>query len=446
MAVPENGAGPIVGRLAEVADLIAEREYAAALKIANKVLDADPRNPYARFLIGQIFTENDNFGLAYNWFQSLARDVPEQLAVWNYLCKACIEIGKLEEAEFYMRKGVEVDPESFAGLNNMLLIHANQAKHAEAMKWGEMAANAIRNDQDRREYGQNISMPFLALRRWKEGWENYQCGVGSKFRKIKDYGTPYWDGQPGKVMVQGEQGIGDEVMFASVIPDLMKDHEVVIECDHRLQNLFHRSFGCHVYGTRHVGDRSWLDHEPHDYSCLIGSLAGIYRSEGEFPRTPYLKPDPQRASMWRGVFDQMPGKKIGLAWTGGTRQTRTATRSVTLDQLKPLLDTGNTFVSLQYKGTEGPEHGVQFFPYATQTQDYDDTAALVSQLDCVVSVTTAAALLAGGLGVPCHVLVPPQPTWHWAADGDMPWFPIHLYRSKGDWKPLIEEIAHAIGN
>ena len=440
--VPENGAGDIVGRLSEVAQLIAEKDYEPALKIANKVLDQHPRHPYARFLVGQIFSDMDRFGLSYNWFRDLSRDAPEQLAVWNYLGKACIELGRYEEAERNIGKGVEVDPDSFAGLNNMLLVNANQAKHQEAMKWGELAKQAIKSEQDQKEYGQNIAMPFLALRRWNEGWEAYEYGVGSKYRRVKEYDSPYWDGSRGKrVIVQGEQGIGDEVMFASMIPDLMNDCEVVIESDHRLQNLFHRSFGCHVYGTRHIGDRSWLDHEPHDAHCLIGSLASKYRSNGVFPKTPYLKADPMRSAMWRAAFDQMPGKKIGLAWTGGTARTRSKHRSVTLEDLKPILATGHTFISLEYKGTPDPDYGVKFFPFATQTNDYDDTAALVSQLDCVVSVTTAVALLAGALGVPCHVLVPQQPTWHWAAEGDMPWFPIELHRSQGDWKPIIEEIA-----
>jgi hypothetical protein len=141
-------------------------------------------------------------------------------------------------------------------------------------------------------------------------------------------------------------------------------------------------------------------------------------------------------------LDKLPGRKIGIAWTGGVHSTRTKDRSLTLENLKPLLSLpGITWVSLEYKGDAVPE--IIHWPVLTQSKDYDDTASLVAELDHVVSVTTTVALLCGAMGKPCDVLVPQHPTWHWAEYGDMPWYDcLRLWRREGvSWEPLVSRLS-----
>jgi hypothetical protein len=245
------------------------------------------------------------------------------------------------------------------------------------------------------------------------------------------------------------QGLGDELLFASCIHDATQHVSPIIECDHRLAGLFRRSFGCPTYGTRFTEKRDWLNNHNPKAKCAIGSLPKFYRrSEDSFPGQPYLKADPEKRAMARALLDQWPGRKIGLAWTGGQKHTRDKDRSLTLTDLEPLLSLGGiTWVSLQYKGNyyDSPDPRIKHVPIFTQSQDYDDTAALVAELDSVVSVTTAVAFLAGGLGTDCHVAVPSHPTWHWCRDGVLPWFPLKLYRREGtDWAPVVQRIAEAV--
>jgi len=152
---------------------------------------------------------------------------------------------------------------------------------------------------------------------------------------------PYWDGQPvDTLLLCGEQGIGDEVSFASMIPSIKGVKNLVIECDHRLEGLFARSFPqAEVYGTRwRPDDRVRFEHVTPDAHCLIGSLGQHTRNDdADFDGHPYLVADPERRLQWRALLDTLPGRKVGIAWRGGKHHTHGAMRSLELEQLLPVL-------------------------------------------------------------------------------------------------------------
>src|SRR4029077_13556558 len=151
----------------------------------------------------------------------------------------------------------------------------------------------------------NRGMSYLAFRRWEEGWDGYCRNLGqNKDRKERIYGEePRWDGAKGLNLVcYGEQGIGDEITFASVIPDLIRDsRSTVIECDKRLEGLFARSFPeCEVHGTRYKDAKEWLNCTRFDARVAMGDLTNFYRKTTDsFPKTPYLKPSPEMRLQWR---------------------------------------------------------------------------------------------------------------------------------------------------
>jgi tetratricopeptide (TPR) repeat protein len=446
MALPPHGSGASVS-IDTANALLESGDYPEAMQECAKLLLDNPNDPPAVFLLAMVFTRVERWGFAYNLYKRFIEIKPDIPEGWNNLGHVCQQMGRFEEAEGYLMKALEISPNTFPPLNNLCLHEASQCRPWKALYWGKKALPYAKSEQQKRELQTSLSLPNLMLKRWGEGWDCFEGNLGDKPRLEKKYGgLSRWDGTPGQaVVIYGEQGIGDELMFASMVPDALKDCRAIIDCDHRLQGLFRRSFPVPVYGTRR-SEEYWLPHHQLDAQCAVGSLGKLYRRNGEFPRTPYLIADPERRVQWRALLDTFPGKKIGLAWTGGSVHTRAVDRSVTLEQLKPLLDTGNTFVSLQYKGApEAAAHGVHHWTRAVQTDDYDDTAALVAELDCVVSVTTAVALLAGAIGTKCHVLVPDYPTWHWGIDGEMPWYPLELYRKKGrEWGAVINEVAKAL--
>ena len=283
--------------------------------------------------------------------------------------------------------------------------------------------------------------------------------IGSQHRiRVKYKDEPEWDGTPGKnVVIYAEQGIGDEISFASVIPDAAKVcKKLIFDCDGRLEGLFRRSFpNVTVYGTR-VKDTKWAKEDRDiEASLPVGQLGEFFRtSNGSFPGNAYLKACPIRMRQWGSILRR---PTIGIAWTGGVSRTNARNRRVSLEDLLPVLSLDADFVSLQYKDAsediaafhvKHPTVLLKQYPWATLTHDYDDTAALVASCDYVVCIQTAVAHLAGGLGVPATVLVPKATTWRYGHVGNtIPWYKsLRVIRQSNDgqWADEIKRCAEHV--
>jgi hypothetical protein len=310
------------------------------------------------------------------------------------------------------------------------------------------------------------------LGRWETGWKNFDVGsfleekwerfdglYGGFIRRARSYaGEKYWEGPEQAVktlVVRGEQGIGDEICYASVFDDAAKDCDrLIIECGPKLEGLFKRSFPYEVYGTRFEKQLDWQC-KP-DAHVLSGSLCTHYRTTtGSFPGKPFLKADPERRIQWRALLDSLGKRpKIGIAWKGGRFENNSERRSINLEAFLPILKLDADFVSLEYKDpTKEIEafeerHGIKIHHWkrAAESEDYDDTAALVDELDLVVTVQTAVVHLCGGLGKECWVLVPSKPHWRYGMTGDsMPWYhSVKLYRQKHDWGGIIKHVSEEL--
>lgn len=255
------------------------------------------------------------------------------------------------------------------------------------------------------------------------------------------------------VLLIGEQGIGDVVMFASVLPDLQRvAGRVAVACDARL----HRLFG-HAFPAVEVLDRGDAERRLDSFPVVLGlgSLGRMFRNRLEdFPGAPYLDPRPETVARWAGRLGAAEGRRrVGISWRGGLDRTGRGARSMDLAQLRPLLDLpGCEFVSLQYGDPSeevaavnaGLAAPIRLFP-ASEIDDFDDLAGLVRDLDLVVSVQTALVHLTGALGVPGLVMVPATPEWRYGERGPtMPWYrSIRLFRQgdDADWAPVVNEVV-----
>jgi tetratricopeptide (TPR) repeat protein len=436
--------------------LLSQNEPDEALRVVNDVLDEYPDNTEALHIAGRVYIAAKRFGMGYN-LSKLAQqnagnaDADDMSALWNNLALCAMGVpGRNEEAERYVRKALKIDPKNAAAMNNLALLCVNECRPEEAVQWADKSL-AVKPDQ--RETKETRGYACLMLGRYAEGWAGYETMLGGPYRKPKPVGDePYWKGEKGiRLMVRGEQGIGDEVSFASMIPDALKENSLLIECDKRLEGLFRRSFpGVIIEGTRFEKQRGWTAEV--DAHCLMGSLASKYRTKDEdFPGKPYLVADPERRDQWKLLLDRLPGMRVGIAWTGGMPNTFRDRRSARLEDLLPILQTrGCSFVSLQYKDPREEiaalkeKHGVTVHHYAraTEAPDYDETAALVAELDLVITVTTAVVDLCGALGKPCWVMVPAKPHWRYGLKGDRKvWYgSVKLYRAKKHLTDCVEQI------
>lgn len=443
-----------------------------AFRMVNEYLDENFDDIVGLMAAAHITYEAGKIGLAQALLRraaALDRDSPEKFprrtaTIWNNLGLCYQEGASWEEGEACFFRALKCEPNDALAHNNLAQVYLNTGQPQLALKHTERAL-AIDPDQASANY--NAALANLMLGNWKEGWQKFDAGLqpeGSTqwaARKERVYGPiPRWTGVEGKTIIAyGEQGLGDEISFSSCVPDLMKKNTVILECDKRLVGLFKRSFGVETHGTRHDETLYWLNDKERrgalrkfDASVALGSLPQFYRNKDmDFPRTPYLVADPQRRLQWRALLDSLgPKMKVGIAWTGGNKNTGKHRRSLDLDDLIPILQQDATFVSLQYKPAPEIEQlersrgiKINHWPHALHTNDYDDTAALVAELDLVISVTTAVIHLSGALGVPCWVMTPKAPRWFYGLDSVMlPWYrSIRLYRQHNAWLNTIAEVA-----
>ncbi len=434
-------------------------EFEKALKMVMEYLAENFNSVHAIVLCANILMDTKRYGMAHAMLQRALQLAPDMPIIWNNLGNCYNEEEYLDDAERSFIKALHRNPNDSLALGNLAGVYIKKSNPEKALNCAKKAtvlnpkAEGIKN---------NIAQAHLMMGHWKEGWAMYDSNLGFvNGRKERMYGPiPRWTGAEGlNLIVHGEQGIGDEISFASCIPDLMRENKVVIECGHRLQGLFMRSFDCPVYGTLYFkGGQEWpLKHEI-DAKVAIGSLPQYYRNSFEsFPGTPYLKADPERRIGWRAILDSLgPKKKIGIAWTGGIKKTGTSSRSIPIRDLLPILRQDATFISLQYKPApelfdlyEETGIAIHHWAHAMETKDYDDTAALVAELDLVITVQQSVVHLAGGLGVPCWTMVPTEGAlWRYGVEGtSFPWAKsVKLYRQHGNWVNTIAEVATDLRN
>lgn len=426
----------------------------AAFKEIGLALNQDPNDYKLIALYAKLFQNDDGYGLAYNlWKRVLQLDKKPEAAIFNNigLAAACIGGEQMqEEAGNAWRRALQLDPKNTPSLNNLALFALHGGDYEQCLK---LCAKSLAIEEQQAEVFETRAYANLMLGKWKEGWEDWEWSVGSKCRPHFDP-EPYWKGEKGiDLLIRGEQGLGDEISFASVLPDAVRDNRIVLECDYRLEGLFKRSFeGCEIYGTRRAEARG--QYEGHTHRALIGSLPRYYRNSAEeFPGHPYLIADPVRRLQWRALFDTLPGKKIGIAWTGGRQNTFAERRSFKLEDWLPILQKPHTFISLQYKDPQEEidglqkKHGVEVkhYKFATAHWDYDSTAALVAECDLVISATTSVAHLCGALGKECLILTPRKPRWFYGKEGRrIPWYKsVELFRQTKEGWP-IQEVAERL--
>lgn len=421
-------------------------------RLCIEALNEDRDNPKALFLMGVVMLRAEKWGLAYNLFKRVVDIEPKQAAAWNNIGMALESMTHYEEARKCFDLAINRDPGNLDYQGNVAMVAMQAGKYVEARA---LAKRVLAKDA--RHIGANVvlGMSSLALGNWREGWAGYDYSLGGKFRKEMQYqDEPKWDGKPTDCLIlYAEQGLGDEIMYSSCVGDIRGVGKIVLECDERLEGLLQRSFPhVNVHGTRR-GRADWSGEYKFTARCALGGLPMFYRnSAADFPRQPFLTADLDRRLQWRALFDQMGRKpKIGVAWSGGRANTGAKRREVGIEALRPLIEGMDAdFISLQYRDPKGEIKAsgmpIHHFDRACRTNDYDDLAGMVAELDMVVGVHTAALHLAGGLGVPVVALVPSKPSWCYAQP-DMLWYgdyKIHRQLPGEKWPDTVKRALEVV--
>jgi tetratricopeptide (TPR) repeat protein len=422
---------------------LADDDPDEAVRIATELLNKNPNDTKALYVIGMCYVKAERCGLGAALLKRVVElsPIPSNWINYGMAVSGC---GLHEEAKKIFLEAWKHENSSAAAAD-IAMCELNLNQWQKALEWANKAL--AKNDK-----GQSAlttkGMAKLALGDYT-GWDEYKHSLGGRFRKITQFDEEsMWEGQTvGTLVAYGEQGLGDEIMYASCLADAKERCEtLIVECDKRLEGMYKRSFPfAEVHGTRRQDAIAWPANHIIDASVPVGRLPEFFRrNKDAFPGKPYLKADPERVAQWKAV---LKGKSIGLAWSGGSKHNHYKARDMGLEAFRPLIESmpDVTWVSLQYKEpTEEIEASglpMRHFKRATLTDDYDDTAGLVGALDAVIGVHTSVHHLAGALGIPGVILVPYQTLWLYA--NDFPWYnSSKLFRQrKGEaWSAAIKRL------
>jgi tetratricopeptide (TPR) repeat protein len=398
------------------------------------------------FNLASVHMKRGNYALSVMLFEECIKKKPDFIEAYNNIGFAYREEQMRDKAKIYFEKTLELvdkldeksHPEKYKEkatyLVNLGALHIANGTPLEAKKIFE---ESLALDKDDAKAGWNYALCLLESGDYEKGFEWYEKGDRTERTKERHYhtdGTPWWDGTKGKtVVVFGEQGLGDELMFASMLPDLMKDCNVIIDAHPRLADLFRMNFpNVPVYGTRKTNQLAWAKYHKIDAKISIGSLGKFYRKKvSDFPGAPYLSADPSLIEKYRRKLAEMGNKpKIGISWRGGIKSTNKNDRHIPLPLWKEILKLDATFISLQYDKDIGSkveafekENSVCLNHWQSVLDDYDETAGLITNLDLIISVPQSVVHLAGALGVKTWQLTPKRAMWQMGVfNQNMPWY------------------------
>ncbi len=470
-----------------------QRDYASAQACYAEALRLQPDNPLTYFNLGLLAQCRLDTRAALGHFEQAWALMPTIPGLLKNLTLTRLQLGQLRQAEAALKRLVEQRPQDSEVSYSMAITHQHAHHPQLALEFFERAQAQGGADADLllnrglalRDLGRldealacfeavlaarpgdeaalwHRTLLFLLQQDFVRGWQHYDLRLLSVDRPPPPRLLPQWTGENPAAMgllVHGEQGLGDEIMFASCLPELIAaSRHCVVECSGRLTGLFARSFPSAE--VRESSSATAGIAHPLDWQIALGSLPQYLRkSATDFPRHHgYLRADPARVEVWRRRLAALgPGPAVGISWRGGTHETRSPVRSLPLEQWAPIFGVdGVHFIDLQYTDC-GPEidavqrqHAVRVHRWAEARGDFEETAALVAALDLVVSVCTTVIHLAGALGKPVWVIAPYAPEWRYGMHGqDMPWYPsakIFRQPAYGEWRPVIGGVAQSLAN
>lgn len=424
-----------------------------------------------------VLRDQMRYAEAIDLLQPVIQANPDRAILWNTLGTVMADMGETDRADIFFAETLRLDPGHVKARYNRSNTQFALGDTTGAIENCRAAMAKSESPQDEATMGLALSAMLLASGDLPQGWEAYRARLSPNFTDPIHFlvNRPQWspgDDIDGRHLVLiGEQGLGDEILFANVIDDVLAalgpGGRLSLAVEGRLTTLFQRSFpraqvGAHRtmkrYG-RHIRAAPWItDWADVDLWAPMAEMLHQFRADvSSFPNRPegFLKADPARVEHWRGQLAALPGAKVGLVWTSMLITSARRKYFSPFDHWGPILQTpGVTFVNLQYGDVSADiemvrrEFGVEIVqPQGIDLKmDLDDLAALTSALDLVMGPANATSNIAAACGAPTWLIATPGAWTQLGTDG-YPWYTqarVFAAEAFGEWDPVIARIATAL--
>ena len=443
-AAAHNNAGIVLVKMKRPEEALGFYQTAISIKPE----DAEVYNNY-----GSALQELKRYDQAIEMFDRALALRSNYSEAFNNKGNALSEMGRLDEALVCFNAALNCDPNHAGAYNGRGLLNWRFCNWASAISDLD---RSVEIEPHSAQFIFNRSTAYLGSGRFWEGWRDYDkrldvpghiehfsnpiATVHARALRNKQIGMI----NGADVLLIDEQGIGDTIMFLSMLPDLMAQvRRVRLVIESRLVSLVKASFpDLEIQSVKDFESRPEI--RDNERIIFTGSLGSQFRRErNDFPGTPYLKPSPERQNIWKEkLLTFSTRRKIGLSWKGGTPKTNAVMRSLGLVDFQPLSLLDVDLVNLQYGSSPddllqaGKSFGRDMISFAAdETNDIHDLAALIASLDAVVTVQNSNVHICGAIGTRCLAILPHVPEWRYGIEGThMPWYgSVELFRrSMGD--------------
>jgi tetratricopeptide (TPR) repeat protein len=425
-----------------------QSEFAPAAEAFRRALLAKPDYPEALNNLGTMLQELDDFSAAGDALRRAIALKPDLAEAHSNLGGNFWLQGDLAGAVDSCRHAVALKPELADAHCHLGHVLYDQGDLGAALECYQRAATL---KPDSGEFLYYAGLVHLLRGDFSAGWQDYEYRWHTRTlcKAQRKFAQPLWHGEPlngARILLHAEQGLGDAIQFVRYAPLVTaRGGRVTLEVQPQLRRL--------IAGMQ--GEAQVLSHgDPlpnFRWQCPLMSLPLAFKTElATVPASvPYLRADVAERETWSPRL-QGSGLRVGVAWAGNPGHSRDRTRSIPLVDLAPVIAVeGTRFYSLQ-KGEAATRirelpSGLMVTDLDPELRDFADTAAVVANLDLVISVDTAVAHLAGALGKPVWVLLHHTPDWRWLLGReDSPWYPTaRLFRqpAPGDWASVIVRVA-----
>ncbi len=445
--------------IAELFALAADCERAGKLQQAdsllNHMLTAMPTQPDSLHLAGIVAFR---LGRIEEALESMQRAIQFGVDTPLYLrniCEVYRTLGRLEEALDTASRAVALSPNDPLCLHNLAIIHYERLELDESIACAERAL--AMNDQLAGAHFE-LAEALLLQGKWDRGWEEYEWRfrIASAAPMMPATNKPQWQGEPfddETLLLVGDQGFGDVIQFSRYIPWVAERcPKIAVACAVEVAPLLTQIHpGLHLF-------QKWEDAPPYRAFAALSGLPRLHgtRIDNTPASIPYLRADPNKIAAWKNRLDRLTPrgfKRVGIVWAGRPTHNNDRRRSATLATFGPLFNLPRvSLVSLQ-KGPSADQTGSYFgraplINVGAEIQDYDDTMAIIENLDVVVTVDTSVGHLAAALGRPAWLLLATAPDWRWLLErSDSPWYPtVRLFRQTAhrQWSDVMQRVAAAL--
>lgn len=469
---PENSSiGNDLGRLA-----YALRMFPEAERLFRAHQSQSPGAVESAVNLGNLLREQARFQDAIDVLKPAAEANADHAGVWNALGALMNDMAEAEQAVIFFDEALRLAPDLETALYNRSCAFALLGRVDQAIADCRTALAQARTPEHRTAMAFALSLLLLGAGRLDEGWEVYEARLDAEHAEPIHFliDRPRWspeDELAGKrLLLIGEQGLGDEILFANMLEDVQAalgpEGRLVLAVEPRLVPLFRRSYPNAVVGAHatirrgarvmravpFIGDGDSVDL----WAPLASPLRRFRRKLDAFPhRASFMSADPAEVEQWREVLSRLPGKKVGLLWSSLVMTGARARYFSPFQAWRSVLETpGVTFVNLQYGERDADlayareAFGAEIvtLPGIDLKNDLDEVAALACALDLVVGVSNATLNIAAACGAAAW-LVAPAGLWTQLGTDRHPWYSqVRVFRApaSNEWEPLMEDVAAAL--